>query len=129
MAGMKTIIGLAFLLAVGILLVILSCALYGVWLPLLVVLTYVLAPIPNILCKRIAGAGGDFFNEEHRGVLETGYFLTAIFVVSGFGIPIVLEHANQITQPAMFLSILGGLMIYFTILGYMHFFVTVEEPY
>ena len=29
MAGMKTIIGLAFLLAVGILLVILSCALYG----------------------------------------------------------------------------------------------------
>jgi len=29
MAGMKTIIGLAFMLAIGILLVILSCALYG----------------------------------------------------------------------------------------------------
>ncbi|TPX65489.1 hypothetical protein SpCBS45565_g05137 [Spizellomyces sp. 'palustris'] len=132
MAGMKTIIGLAFLLATGILLVILSCALYENWLPLLVVLTYVLAPIPNMMCQRIAQGGGrDIWadSSDHRGILEAGYFITAFFVVSGFGLPVVLAHANKIAFEAMILSFTGGLLVYGTILGYVHFFVTVEEPY
>ncbi|KAI9204202.1 vacuolar protein sorting 55 [Polychytrium aggregatum] len=127
MAGMKTIIGLAFLLACGTLLVILSCALYSNWLPLLVVLTYALAPIPNMICKRIGG--GDFMTGENRGVLETGYFITSFLIVSGFGIPFVLAHAGKITVPAMILSFSGGLIVYATILGYVHFFVTVDEPF
>ncbi|KAJ1566887.1 Vacuolar protein sorting-associated protein 55, partial [Nowakowskiella sp. JEL0078] len=63
MAGMVHIIALAFLLAVGSLSVILSCALYSNWLPLLVVIAYLLAPFPNILCKRLAG-NSDFMSEE-----------------------------------------------------------------
>jgi hypothetical protein len=65
MAGMKTIIALAFLLALGILSVILSCALFGNWLPLIVVVTYLIAPIPNSVCKRLAG-GSDVFGEENK---------------------------------------------------------------
>ena len=63
---MKTIIALAFLLALGILSVILSCALFGNWLPLLVVLTYLIAPIPNAVCKRLAGGSDMFFGEENK---------------------------------------------------------------
>ncbi|KAI9365440.1 vacuolar protein sorting 55 [Zopfochytrium polystomum] len=96
------------------------------WLPLLVVLTYVLAPIPNWVAKRVAG-GSDFFSEENRGVLETGYFVTSFFVVSGFAIPFVLAHASLISVPAMYMSLIGGILIYLTILGYLHFFVTAEE--
>ncbi|KAI9002269.1 vacuolar protein sorting 55 [Gaertneriomyces semiglobifer] len=131
MAGMKTIIFLSFLLASGILLVILSCALYGNWLPLLVVLTYVLAAIPNMICKRIASGGGgrDIWSDssDFRGVLETGYFITSFFVVSGFGLPAMLAHAGKITMQAMIMSFSGGLMVYGTILGYVHFFVERED--
>jgi uncharacterized membrane protein YbhN (UPF0104 family) len=82
MAGMKTIIGLAFMLAVGILLVILSCALYGYastlnvlnnsrnWWPLLVVLTYTLAPVPNLIMQRCAGGDDLFGSDDNRFVFH-----------------------------------------------------------
>ncbi|KAI8611295.1 vacuolar protein sorting 55 [Chytriomyces sp. MP71] len=123
---MAVIISLAFSLSVGILLVILSSALFSNWLPLLVVLTYVLAPIPNWVAKRIAG-NSDFFSDDNRGVLEAGYFITSLLVVSGFGLPLVLAHSELITSTAMYLSLAGGLLIYFTILGYLKFFVTVDD--
>jgi hypothetical protein len=50
-------------LACGFLLVILSCALFSNWLPLLVVATYVLAPLPNAICSRYA-AGEDFMSDS-----------------------------------------------------------------
>jgi hypothetical protein len=60
---MVIILILAFFLALGILAVILSCALFGNWLPLLVVLTYLIAPAPNVICKRLALAhGSDMFS-------------------------------------------------------------------
>ncbi|KXS17823.1 vacuolar protein sorting 55 [Gonapodya prolifera JEL478] len=129
MGTMRTIILLAFFLACGILLVILSCALYGNWWPLFVVLTYVLAPLPNMICRRCAGADDMFGDGETRGLLETGYFITAIFVVSGFGLPLVLAHAQVITVPAMLLSFFGGLLVYATILGYTHNFAQPVEGY
>ncbi|ORY47678.1 vacuolar protein sorting 55 superfamily protein [Rhizoclosmatium globosum] len=123
---MAAIIALAFSLSVGILLVVLSSALYSNWLPLLVVLTYVLAPIPNWVCKRLAG-NSDYFSDDNRGILETGYFMTSVFVVSGVGLPLVLAHSGLITVMAMYLSLTGGVMIYLTILGYIKFFVTVDD--
>ncbi|KAJ3127882.1 Vacuolar protein sorting-associated protein 55 [Physocladia obscura] len=123
---MAAIIALAFSLSVGILLVILSSALFNNWLPLFVVLTYILAPIPNLICKRVAG-NGDYFSDDNRGVLETGYFLTSVFVVSGVCLPLVLAHGGLISSAAMYLSLTGGVMIYFTILGYLKFFVTVDD--
>lgn len=123
---MVAIVSLAFCLSVGILLVILSSALFNNWLPLLVVLTYILAPIPNWVASRFSG-GGDFFSEENRGILETGYFITSFFLVSGFALPLVLAHSGLIDHVAMYLSLIGGILIYITILGYLHFFVTVED--
>ncbi|KAJ3025378.1 UNVERIFIED_CONTAM: Vacuolar protein sorting-associated protein 55 [Siphonaria sp. JEL0065] len=123
---MAAIIALAFSLSVGILLVVLSSALYNNWLPLLVVLTYILAPLPNLIAKRVAG-NSDYYSDDSRGILETGYFLTSVFVVSGFGLPLSLAHGGLITEMAMYLSLSGGLLIYFTILGYLKFFITVDD--
>ena len=129
MSGMKTIIALAFFLASGILSVILSCAIYGNWLPLLVVLTYLIAPIPNSVCKRLS-RDSDLFQEENSSIRETGYFITAFFVVSGFGLPLVLYHGNLIEFGAMCLSLGGGVMIYGTVVGYIrNFGVSNQEFY
>lgn len=83
-AGLKTIIALSFVLAVGFLLVILSCALYGVYLPLLVVATYVLAPLPNWICSRCANPD-DFVESSGNAILDLGRFCTGFLVVMGIG--------------------------------------------
>lgn len=83
-AGLKTIIALSFVLAVGFLLVILSCALFKVYLPLLVVATYVLAPVPNWICGHCANPD-DFVESSGAAILDLGRFFTGFFVVMGIG--------------------------------------------
>jgi hypothetical protein len=83
-AGLKTIIALSFVLAVGFLLVILSCALFKVYYPLLVVATYILAPVPNWICGHCANPD-DFVESSGGAVLDLGRFFTGFFVVMGIG--------------------------------------------
>ncbi|KAI8990206.1 vacuolar protein sorting 55 [Pilobolus umbonatus] len=117
----KKIIALAFVLAIGFLLVILSCALFYNWWPLLVVTIYILAPIPNALCRKCGGEN-DIDSEYNSGVFDAGHFITGMFIVSGFCLPFVLAHAEVITVPAMIMSVAGGILVYGTIISYIHFF-------
>ncbi|KAI0007377.1 vacuolar protein sorting 55 [Xylariaceae sp. FL0662B] len=126
-AGLKTIIALSFVLAIGFLLVILSCALYKVYYPLLVVGTYVLAPVPNWVCGRVASP--DDFVESAGGhaVLDLGRFCTGFLVLMGLALPAVLAHAALINIPAMVMCIIGGLLIYGTIISFGMFFQEEQE--
>ncbi|KAI0133111.1 vacuolar protein sorting 55 [Hypoxylon sp. NC0597] len=125
-AGLKTIIALSFVLAIGFLLVILSCALYKVYYPLLVVGTYVLAPIPNWIAGRCANPD-DFVESSGNGVLDLGRFCTGFLVVMGIALPAVLAHSALIGIPAMIMSIIGGLLIYGTIISFGMFFQEEQE--
>jgi len=126
MAGIKTIIGLSFVLAIGFLLVILSAALYGDFLTLLVVATYVVAPLPNWLCGR-AASHDDFMESAGSAVLDFGRFLTGFFVVMGIALPTLLWHSAQIAGGAAAMSVLGGLTIYATIISFTLFFQEQED--
>ncbi|KAK5662768.1 hypothetical protein OQA88_6175 [Cercophora sp. LCS_1] len=125
-AGLKTIIALSFVLAVGFLLVILSCALWKAYYPLLVVATYVLAPVPNWICSHCANPD-DFVESSGAAVLDLGRFCTGFLVVMGFALPIILAHSSIITIPAMVMSIIGGLLIYGTIISFSMFFQEDQE--
>ncbi|KAJ0161985.1 Vacuolar protein sorting-associated protein 55 [Colletotrichum tanaceti] len=125
-AGLKTIIALSFVLAVGFLLVILSCALWKVYYPLLVVATYVLAPIPNWICSRCANPD-DFVEGSGAAVLDLGRFCTGFLVVMGIALPVVLAHSNLIQIEAMVMSIIGGFLIYGTIISFGMFFQEEQE--
>jgi len=119
-AGLKTIILLSFVLAVSFLLVILSCALWANWLPLLTALIFVLAPLPNFICSRLAT---DSFSEDYTsGPVDFGHFVTSIFVVSGVALPAVLAHAGVIAVTAAWMSAIGGAIGYGTMLTYSYFF-------
>ncbi|CEH15361.1 Leptin receptor gene-related protein [Ceraceosorus bombacis] len=121
MAGIKTIIFLSISLALGFLLVILSCALFSNWLPLLVALLYVLAPLPNTICARCAGAD-DFSADYNSAYVDFGNWLTSTTVVSGIALPLVLAHAGVIRVAACIMSSLGGALVYGTMLTYAGFF-------
>ncbi|KAF2640612.1 vacuolar protein sorting 55 [Massarina eburnea CBS 473.64] len=121
MAGIKTIIGLSFILAIGFLLVILSAALFKNYLTLLVVATYVIAPLPNWLCGRAANHD-DFMESSGNGVVDFGRFLTGFFVVMGIALPTLLYHSATIAGGAAAMSVVGGLLIYATIISFGLFF-------
>ena len=120
------VILLSFVLAVGFLMIILSCALWSNWLPLLVgefqyhdhlllrnllticiALIFVLAPLPNAI---FAHCGGDDFTTDYEGSgpVDLGRFLTATVVVTGFALPLVLAHSEIIRPGACVMSIIGG---------------------
>ncbi|ESK96999.1 vacuolar protein sorting 55 superfamily [Moniliophthora roreri MCA 2997] len=124
-AGLKTVILLSFVLAVGFLLIILSCALWSNWLPLLVALTFVLAPLPNALFSH---CGSDDFSGSYESAgVDVGRFLTSLVVVTGFALPIVLAHSGVIHTTASVMSIVGGGLVYGTILAYSAAFKQEEE--
>jgi hypothetical protein len=99
------VILLAFVLALGFLLVILSCALWGNWLPILVgeyigssqaltpALTFILAPLPNSICSRCARAD-DLSPEFNSAYVDFGRFLTGMLVV-GFYLAIELTSDDR----------------------------------
>jgi hypothetical protein len=65
--------------------VILSSALFANYFPLLVVATFVLAPLPNAICARCANPD-DFIDEGNgSGFVDLGRFLTGFLVVMGIG--------------------------------------------
>ncbi|KAK0651939.1 vacuolar protein sorting 55 [Cercophora newfieldiana] len=125
-AGLKTIIALSFVLAVGFLLVILSCALWHAYYPLLVVATYVLAPVPNWICSHCANPD-DFVESSGAAVLDLGRFCTGFLVVMGLALPMILAHSGIIEVPAMIMSVIGGLLIYGTIISFAMFFQEEQE--
>ena len=128
------------ILAIGFLLVILSSALWGNYLPLLVVATYVLAPLPNWICGRCSNPD-DFMESSGSAIADFGRFATAFLVIMGIGtftpsifglkrrcadtftaLPALLAHTGAIAVPAMAMAIIGGLLIYSTIISFTMFF-------
>ncbi|KAI9633774.1 vacuolar protein sorting 55 [Dioszegia hungarica] len=114
------VILLAFVLAAGFLLVILSCALWANWLPLFVALTFILAPVPNAICARRAGM--DDFSEGNSAYIDFGRFVTGMLVTTGLSLPLLLAHSELIQPAACWMSIAGGGLVYGTILVYSGWF-------
>jgi hypothetical protein len=50
----------------------------------------------------------------HSGPVDLGHFLTAMTVVTGFALPLVLAHAEVIQPAASYMSIAGGVLVYGT---------------
>lgn len=121
MGTLGAIVGMSFLCAVGILLVVLGCALdefqtdRGSWWIMFNLFFYVLAPIPSLIVRRL---GSDFssFSGTSNLVVELALFFTSGIVVSAFGLPIVLARAGIIKYGAMGLVMTGNLFIFLTIL-------------
>jgi len=115
--SLAAVILLSFVLAVGFLMIILSCALFSNWLPLLVALIFVLAPLPNAVFSH---CGGDDFATDYEGSgpVDLGRFITSTIVVTGFALPLVLAHSEIIRPAACGMSIVGGSLVYGTIQAY-----------
>lgn len=126
LSPLSKIISLSSVLALGFLLIVLSCALFNNWLPLIVVALFLIAPLPNAICGRYGG-GDDFMSENSNTVVDFGRFCTGFLVFSGLALPVVLGHNHLIGMAAMIMSLSGGLLVYLTIITFGAFFHEQEE--
>ena len=95
------------ILAIGFILVILSSALYHNFLTLLVVATYVLAPVPNWICSK-AQSNDDFMDSGSSSIVELGRFMTGFFVVMGIGTLNLAILGRTGGQDRRFMQIMKG---------------------
>lgn len=75
-----------------------------------IALTFVLAPVPNVLFSHCGGSD-DFSHDEPTVAVDLGHFITAIIVVTGFALPLILAHAEVIHPAACVMSIVGGVLV------------------
>ncbi|KAJ9068732.1 Vacuolar protein sorting-associated protein 55 [Entomophthora muscae] len=100
---------------------------YRNWYPLIIVATYLVASIPNPVCGRCTATDDLLSDSSNSGFADAGRFLTSVFMVSGFGLPVVFSHAKLIETSAAILSTFGGVLIYSSVLLYGYFFAVEEE--
>eukprot|EP01127_Copromyxa_protea_P004177 TRINITY_DN1403_c0_g1_i1.p1 TRINITY_DN1403_c0_g1~~TRINITY_DN1403_c0_g1_i1.p1 ORF type:complete len:124 (-),score=10.57 TRINITY_DN1403_c0_g1_i1:105-476(-) len=87
--------------------------------PTSLVVAYFLAPIPNMICAR---CNHGYEQTYGNGFKNVGFFLTGFFIVSGFALPGLLAHINLIPPQSLFMGLAGGLVVYGTIMTYLHCF-------
>lgn len=125
MAGIKSLVGLAFAGSVGMTLLILACAIPNSWWPFFVLIFILLAPLPTLIVQRLNESG------SQNNYMDAAIFLTAGCVVSAIALPIVLARAPQeiITTSACYLTIAGNIVIFLTLLGFFMVFPQNEGDY
>ncbi|WBW71217.1 vacuolar sorting protein Vps55 [Schizosaccharomyces osmophilus] len=128
MSDLKKIIGLSSVLAIGFMLVILSGALYRNWYPLLIVIPFLLAPLPQLLTERYSSSH-DFLQEEDRNLLDFGRFVFGATISTGFALPIVFVNVSLTNIPAAVMSCIGGFIIFLVITTYSQAFAAHEEEF
>merc|ERR1712054_192294 len=108
---------IAFFATVGLFLHVFSCVIDNNWLPLLILLVYVITPAPYFLASFFKGNDMSFnLNASSNNAAEWGIFGSA-FVASGLiGIPAVMLHMHVITGGAFALCISGVAVIMGTVL-------------
>ncbi|MBW0573979.1 hypothetical protein O181_113694 [Austropuccinia psidii MF-1] len=125
--GFKTIIFLSIILALGFLLVILSCALWSQWMPLLVAAIFFAAPLPKLIASSCCGTEYELSADYSSVPIETADFFTSFLLMTGVALPLVLAHSDIITTSACYMSMAGGGLVYGTIVVYSHFFSPKDE--
>ncbi|GME79456.1 unnamed protein product [[Candida] boidinii] len=119
------IIGLSSVLAVGFLFIVLAGALYGNWLTILVGFIFGVAHVPMLITKYYNYQFEDYLDDTGSAptdVIDFGKFLSSFLVTTGVAFPTILDHCHVFTHTATVLTIIGGLLIYGTVVTFTTFF-------
>ncbi|KAJ3423453.1 hypothetical protein M0813_29111 [Anaeramoeba flamelloides] len=104
----KQIVLISAGLAIGFFLNIIACAVWENWLPFLVIIFYVLVPLPKLICS---GGGESFDSAGGFGSDVMAFFFIGIFGISGFALTAVLVHVDKIEVAPMILSFIGTVIV------------------
>lgn len=125
------------MLAMGFLLIVLSTALYGSWMPILDGLIFAIAHIPYLLTNSSSSGEyqtgfGDIDGMVTNYAADMGKWVSSFLITTGILFPLSLCRSNILTTTATGLSIVGGICIYTTIVLFTTFFdgiTTTDDPF
>ena len=130
--NLKGLVVLSFLATVGIALLVLGCSLSDYnWWPIFVVIFYVLAPLPIIISRKCVPdmVMSDPYNNR---CFELSTFLTAVIVISAYGLPAMMAH-TPLSAPLIKWSsaafIFSGNTLIFTTIYVLVRLIMAEENY
>lgn len=117
---LSKLVSLSYILAVGFLLVVLAGAIYGLWLLIGSLFFFCTAHLPIALTNSYSR---DYLMDELVDlVADFGKFLLGALLVSGIACPLVLAHCNVIPHILALMTIVGGLLIYLSIVTFTVYF-------
>ncbi|TID14987.1 hypothetical protein CANINC_004658 [Pichia inconspicua] len=123
---LSKIIGLSGMLALGFLLLVLSTALYGSWMPILDGFIFGIAHLPYLISNGVnteyETGLADVSGATYSAASDFGKWFSSFLLVSAVALPITLTRSHILTNVAASLSIAGGLCIYTTIVIFTSFF-------
>ncbi len=124
------IIGLSSVLAVGFLMVVLAAAVWGNWMPIVSALFFSMAHLPTLIINSHYVYDNSLEMDEDEGTSsasEVGYFLESLLLTSAVALPLSLLHCHTLTKQASVLTVIGGALIYGTIVMFTTFFDGFKE--
>lgn len=123
-----SILIMATCLAIGILLIFIASFNYNNLWPLFTIFVHSIALLFPMMCDGYDIEGGDFgFPDDSSDLFLHdcqlfGWFLMAVFFISGYALPIILYHSGIIPEVVIYLVISGGTCIWLSIILFIHLF-------
>lgn len=117
---LKAVVILSFGTAIGVTLVIFACALpqYDTYWPIFVLFFYIFSLIPSLIIKQSIRDQQFLIRPPF---LDASIFVTMGFLVSSFGLPILLKRLDAIKDGALILTIAGDVTFFLSMFGYFAF--------
>lgn len=113
----------------GFLLVILA-GINGNWMPIIDGIIFGLCPLPLALAKGRMGEYDFSFDpttlSHANTVKEFAQFALGVLMLSAVALPVVLHHLLLLTMTLMWLTEIGGILIYLTVYTFGNYFDNVD---
>lgn len=103
---------LSIICTIGVTFLLLACVLPNSYWPMFILLFYVFLPIPIFIANSCNQYG------ESTSANELAIFVTAILLVSTFGLLIVIYQKEYIKSQAFFFALTGNMIFIFTAIVY-----------
>ena len=109
--GLAQSLCLAFIFSVAIFLHILACALYNNWWPSLILVSYLVAPLPLCLYARAARSESLFDSGGGKAAQHWAEFTSTSILTLVVGIPFILWHVGVVEGGAALMDLAGFLLV------------------
>ena len=109
--GLAQSLCLAFIFSVAIFLHILACALYNNWWPSLILVSYLVAPLPLCLYARAARSESLFDSGGGKAAQHWAEFTSTSILTLIVGIPFILWHVGVVEGGAALMDLAGFLLV------------------
>lgn len=125
---LNRIILLLVVLSMGFLLVILA-GINGNWMPIVNGILFGLSPLPSLILRGRVGDHDFSFDpttlSNFNAIKEFAEFTLGVLITSSLAMPLVLYHSGLLTKTLMWLTEIGGGLIYLTVYTFGYYF---DEP-